>query len=84
MDEQKEHLIRQRAYRLWQDAGAPEGRADEYWHRAEAQFNAEGEGEAAPPEPVVEQSGKRRAAGAPLEEGDTLPPAEATREKRRG
>jgi hypothetical protein len=30
----REELIRERAYLLWQADGAPEGRADEYWHRA--------------------------------------------------
>jgi hypothetical protein len=29
-----EQRIRDRAYFLWQDAGCPENRADEYWHRA--------------------------------------------------
>jgi Protein of unknown function (DUF2934) len=26
--------IRKRAYQLWEEDGAPEGRAEEYWHRA--------------------------------------------------
>jgi hypothetical protein len=29
-----EQPIRERAYQLWQADGAPEGKADEYWHRA--------------------------------------------------
>jgi hypothetical protein len=29
-----EMRIRERAYQLWQQDGAPEGKADEYWHRA--------------------------------------------------
>jgi hypothetical protein len=32
---QREQRIRERAYQLWQEDGAPEGRADEYWHRAQ-------------------------------------------------
>ncbi|HTH61616.1 MAG TPA: DUF2934 domain-containing protein [Paraburkholderia sp.] len=82
MDQQTEERIRQRAYRLWQDDGSPEGRADEYWSRAEAQLNAEGAEE--PPAPSVEQSDKRRLAGAPLEEDDSVPAAERERERRRG
>jgi hypothetical protein len=29
-----EHRIRERAFQLWQDAGSPEGRAEEFWQRA--------------------------------------------------
>jgi hypothetical protein len=31
-----EHRIRERAFQLWQEAGCPEGKADEFWHRARA------------------------------------------------
>lgn len=30
----REQLIRERAYQLWEADGATEGRADAYWHRA--------------------------------------------------
>lgn len=33
-DEVTEQRIRERAFQLWQDAGCPEGRADEFWHLA--------------------------------------------------
>lgn len=29
--------IRERAYALWQQAGSPEGREEEFWHLAEAE-----------------------------------------------
>lgn len=29
-----ENNVRERAFQLWQEAGCPEGRADEFWHRA--------------------------------------------------
>ena len=29
-----EQAVRERAYSLWEQEGRPEGRADEYWHRA--------------------------------------------------
>ncbi len=29
-----ERRIRERAFELWQEAGCPEGRADEFWHLA--------------------------------------------------
>ncbi len=32
---EREHRIRERAYHLWEDAGRPPGRAEEYWERAE-------------------------------------------------
>ena len=35
--------IRRRAYELWQQEGRPEGRADDHWHRAEAQLRGEPE-----------------------------------------
>jgi Protein of unknown function (DUF2934) len=33
-DVEREERIRKRAYQLWEQDGAPEGRAEEYWHRA--------------------------------------------------
>jgi hypothetical protein len=32
--DEKERLIRERAYQLWQADGSPEGEAERYWHRA--------------------------------------------------
>ena len=32
----REQRIRERAYQLWDQDGRPEGRAEEYWHRARA------------------------------------------------
>ena len=37
-----EHLIRDLAYRLWEAAGRPEGRADEFWFAAQQEFLGEG------------------------------------------
>jgi len=31
-----DHKIRERAFQLWQEAGCPEGRAEEFWHLAQA------------------------------------------------
>ena len=31
---EREQRIRERAYHLWEADGSPEGKADEYWHRA--------------------------------------------------
>jgi Protein of unknown function (DUF2934) len=32
-----DHIVRERAYLLWEQEGRPEGRAEEYWHRAHEQ-----------------------------------------------
>lgn len=36
-----EQRIRQRAYELWEKAGAPDDHTDEYWHQAEAEIAGE-------------------------------------------
>jgi hypothetical protein len=45
-----EHRIRERAYHLWEVDGCPEGRAQEYWERAQASINNEDSEKAAPSE----------------------------------
>ncbi|HGL4260314.1 DUF2934 domain-containing protein [Burkholderia dolosa] len=83
MNEDRETQIRERAYRLWQADGSPEGRADEYWQRAEQQLDAEGAGEAEPElDQPADQAAKRRMPGEPLQD-DALPPSEAAHERRR-
>ncbi|KVG62303.1 DUF2934 domain-containing protein [Burkholderia pseudomultivorans] len=87
MNEDRETQIRERAYRLWQADGEPDGRADEYWQRAERQLDAQGDGADAIAEPAAEvpadQSAKRRIPGEPLQDVDAVPASEAAREKRR-
>jgi hypothetical protein len=41
MPEVYEDDIRARAYKLWEDAGRPEGRIAEFWHEAERQLKEE-------------------------------------------
>ncbi|MFT6533255.1 MAG: hypothetical protein ACJASC_002816 [Limimaricola cinnabarinus] len=41
MADDREERIRQRAYDLWQNEGAPEGRDQDHWHEAAAQIDAE-------------------------------------------
>ena len=36
----RDQRIRQRAYELWQQAGSPEDRHEEFWHQAEAEERA--------------------------------------------
>ena len=35
-----EEMIRQRAYELWDQAGRPNGRSDEFWFSAKAEFES--------------------------------------------
>jgi hypothetical protein len=37
----REERVRARAQRLWQEAGRPEGRDEEFWHRAEREIAIE-------------------------------------------
>ena len=36
-----EEAIRRRAYELWEHAGIPDGRSDEFWHVARLELGAE-------------------------------------------
>jgi hypothetical protein len=38
-----EDQIRNYAHQLWEKAGRPEGRDDEFWHAAKAELDADGE-----------------------------------------
>ena len=37
-----DQVVRDRAHSLWEQAGRPEDRADEFWHEARRQISAEG------------------------------------------
>ncbi|WP_161142169.1 DUF2934 domain-containing protein, partial [Propylenella binzhouense] len=41
MAEKDEDRIRERAYRIWEEEGRPEGRHDEHWHRAGREMGGE-------------------------------------------
>jgi len=43
-----EEQIRSYAHQLWEKAGRPAGRDDEFWHAAEVELNAESESPDAP------------------------------------
>ncbi|ABD86785.1 DUF2934 domain-containing protein [Rhodopseudomonas palustris] len=43
MAEVSDEDIKRRAHELWEMAGRPEGREDEFWHKAEQQVRGEGE-----------------------------------------
>ena len=37
----REHRVRERAYKLWNEAGQPKGRDEEFWYEAQVQIDAE-------------------------------------------
>jgi len=41
MIEDRDERIRQRAYRMWEEEGRPEGRADDHWQRAAREIERE-------------------------------------------
>jgi len=43
MNKYPDEQIRDYAQQLWEKAGRPEGRSDEFWHQAEIELEAEGE-----------------------------------------
>ncbi|MGY3630902.1 DUF2934 domain-containing protein [Bradyrhizobium sp. Lot33] len=43
MADPNDHEIRVRAHRLWEAAGRPEGRDEEFWRRAELELRTEAE-----------------------------------------
>jgi hypothetical protein len=46
-----EEEIRKRAYRLWERAGCPDGRSEEFWHAARREIEGEGATDAVPFDP---------------------------------
>lgn len=47
MESEKQRLIKERAYRLWQAEGQPHGRHEEHWRRAAQEIEAEDAAEVA-------------------------------------
>jgi Protein of unknown function (DUF2934) len=43
MEKASEEQIRARAIKLWEQAGKPEGRDEEFWHKAEKELQVEAE-----------------------------------------
>jgi hypothetical protein len=63
-----EDRVRERAYHLWEDAGRPDGRDDEFWHAARELIEAEAAAEPAEPAPTpveapAEESRRRSSRG---------------------
>ena len=44
MPSEREQAIRERAYRLWEQEGCPEGREKAHWAKAEQELDLQGDG----------------------------------------
>lgn len=53
MDDRWEELVRERAYRIWERQGSPDGQAEQFWLMAEEELLAEGHSRSGAP-PAVE------------------------------
>jgi hypothetical protein len=51
MTKQQEDEIRNYAHQLWEKAGRPEGRSEEFWRLAQIELDAEGEASDTPDQP---------------------------------
>lgn len=55
MDDRWEELVRERAYRIWEREGSPDGHAEQFWLMAEEELLAEGHSRGgAMPQPAAE------------------------------
>lgn len=41
MESEKQEHIRKRAYKIWEEKGRPSGSADDHWHQARQEIEAE-------------------------------------------
>ncbi|HEX6011558.1 MAG TPA: DUF2934 domain-containing protein [Geminicoccaceae bacterium] len=77
MPEDREQKIKDRAHRLWEDEGRPEGRELEHWREAERQVLAEEAAEWRPEAPDDASADARVTPPAdPLRNPEPIPPAE--------
>ena len=83
MNDDREARVRRRAYQLWQDDGAPQGKADEYWSRAEKQIAAESDADGDGAHIASDQAGKRRIVGGSTRRIAEHPPCCQRNEQRR-
>lgn len=88
MENDRETRIRQRAYQLWQDEGAPEGKHEDHWARAEREIDsADGVSEDDAVDPGIVREAVRGhtdtfIVASDLEDADQRESAPGTREQR--
>lgn len=75
MSEDREQRIRERAHRIWEEEGRPEGREDEHWRRAEREVDAAPAGDVLPAPDDAQAQGGAGAPADPLRNPEPVPPA---------
>jgi hypothetical protein len=63
---QDEERIRERAYRIWESEGRPEGCQDAHWEQARRECEAEEVARAAEANPTAEEPTRRRTSDATM------------------
>lgn len=77
MTEEREQRIRDLAYRMWEEDGRPEGRAAEYWQRAEAEVGRRQPADATPaPDDAQSASPSGSPAADPVRNPEPIPAAQ--------
>lgn len=74
MPQELEPLIRERAYRLWEEAGRPEDRAIDHWQEAERQILAEVRAGWQPEGPDEVATAGEHVAADPVRNPEPIPP----------
>jgi hypothetical protein len=74
MNPDKQRLVEQRAYALWQAEGQPHGKHEEHWQRAICEIEAEELSEGPAPRSGPRQSSRRSA---------PRPPTSSSRQRKR-
>ena len=68
-DRHYEDQVRQRAYYLWEQAGQPDGRNEEFWHMALAEISQASDDQSPLEGLVTTTSGSERSATSPKTNG---------------
>ena len=71
LDEEQERLVRERAYRIWEEEGRPEGREADHWERAR-ELVAQETGLSSTLKPPPSGLGNEGRAGEPVEPPEAL------------
>ncbi len=58
-----EHIIRERAYAIWEQEGRPDGREWDHWARAAGEIVSKGTGTAADAAELIARTGRGKSGG---------------------
>jgi hypothetical protein len=85
MTQQRDRLIRERAYSIWELEGSPSGRHQEHWDQAAREIEEAGSEETAdtPTAEISPARARRKSAAKPASEETPAMPAEAPRKPQR-